>query len=332
MRIKYFFYAFLFCLFSIHATSQQISAPEPQPATITGTIADADGDIIPGATVTIDGRDPSDHRTVVASDNAFFTLDGLHASVSYYLTISAKGFADWTSSSIILTPGQQLDLTEIRLNAGAVETTVNAVFVDQLALEQVKTEEKQRLFGVIPNFYVVYDHQFVPLTTKLKYQLAFRAATDVVTIGGAGLIASIDQASDTPNYVQGMKGYGQRFGAVYANGFSDILIGGAVLPSLLHQDPRYFYQGIGTKKSRTLHAISAPFITKGDSGQWQFSYSSIGGDLGSSALSNLYYPPSNRGVSLVFSNALILTGGRVVNALAQEFILHRVTSKAKDAP
>jgi hypothetical protein len=332
MRIKYPFYAFLLCLFSVHATGQQISAPEPQPGTITGTVTDADGDIVPGATVTIDGRDLNDHRAMVASDNAFFALEGLHASVSYHLTISAKGFADWIAPSITLTPGQQLDLTEIKLKAGAVETTVNAVFADQLALEQVKTEEKQRLFGVIPNFYVVYDHQFVPLTTKLKYQLAFRAATDVVTIGGAGLIAGIDQASDTPNYVQGMKGYGQRFGAVYANGFSDILIGGAVLPSLLHQDPRYFYQGTGTKKSRALHAISAPFIAKGDNGQWQFNYSSTGGDLGSSALSNLYYPSSNRGVSLVFSNALILTGGRVVNALAQEFILHRVTSKTKDAP
>jgi hypothetical protein len=111
---------------------------------------------------------------------------------------------------------------------------------------------------------------------------------------------------------------------------SDILIGGAFLPSLLHQDPRYFYQGTGTKKSRAIHAISAPFIAKGDNGQWQFNYSSIGGDLGSSALSNLYYPSSDRGASLVFSNALITTGGRIANALTQEFILHKITTREKD--
>ena len=44
------------------------------------------------------------------------------------------------------------------------------------------------------------------------------------------------------------------------------MIGGAILPSLLHQDPRYFYQGSGTKKSRALHALrtySSPEETTG---------------------------------------------------------------------
>jgi hypothetical protein len=127
-----------------------------------------------------------------------------------------------------------------------------------------------------------------------------------------------------------MKGYGQRFGAAYANEFTDIMIGGAILPSLLHQDPRYFYQGTGTKKSRALHAISAPFICKGDNGNRQFNYSSVGGDLASGALQNLYYPTSNRGPGLVISGFVIDTGGRIANALAQEFILHRLTRKVKD--
>jgi Carboxypeptidase regulatory-like domain len=330
MRIKQALFGFILCLSPVYALNQQISAPEPQSGSIIGTVTDVDGDAVPGATVMVDGVDPSDRRTEVANDNAFFMLSDLHPSISYHLTISAKGFAVWNSPSLTLTPGQQLDLTDIKLMVGEVETTVNAVDADQLALAQVKAEEKQRILGVIPNFYVVYDHQFVPLTTKLKYQLAFRAATDAVSIAGAGLLAGIDQAADTPNYVQGVKGYGQRFGATYADGVSDILIGGALLPSLLHQDPRYFYQGTGTKKSRALHAISAPFIAKGDNGRWQFNYSSIGGDLGSSALSNLYYPPSDRGASLVFSNALISTGGRIANALAQEFILHKITARAKD--
>ena len=324
---------FIFCLWlsTIYASSQQISAPEPQAAIITGNVADEDDDTIPGATVTVDGSAPTDHRAVVANDSGLFVLDSLHPAVSYRVTISAKGFADWTTSGVILSPGQQLELTDIKLKVGAVETTVDAVTSEQLAFEQVKAEEKQRVLGIIPNFYVSYDPQFVPLTTKLKYQLALRTATDAVSIGGAAMLAGINQAAGrSPDYVQGAKGYGQRFGASYAGGVSNILIGGAVLPSLLHQDPRYFYQGTGTKKSRALHAISAPFVAKGDNGRWQFNYSSVGGDLSSSALSNLYYPPENRGPGLVFSNAAIITGGRIANALAQEFILHKLTRKAKD--
>jgi hypothetical protein len=81
-----------------------------------------------------------------------------------------------------------------------------------------------------------------------------------------------------------------------------------------------------------LHALSSPIRAKGDNGKWQFNYSSIGGDLVSGALSNVYYPPSNRGPSLVFTTALTTTAGRMVNALAQEFILSKFTSRPKTAP
>jgi hypothetical protein len=138
-------------------------------------------------------------------------------------------------------------------------------------------------------------------------------------------MAGIKQAANTPDYVQGAKGYGQRIGAISADSFSDILIGGAVLPSLLHQDPRYFYQGTGTTKSRIRHALSSPFICRGDNGQLQPNYSSLGGDLASSALSNAYYPQSNRGAGLVFGNFAIGTVERMASSFAQEFILPRLT-------
>jgi hypothetical protein len=330
MRIKFSFWILLGCLSSIHLLGQQISAPEPQSGSITGTVEDIDGGLVPGATVSIDGPAPSDHRTVTANEDGFFTLNDLRSAASLKITVNAKGFADWTSPAIILTPGQFLDMTEIHLSLADVATTVDAIMPEQLALQQVKAEEKQRILGVIPNFYVNYDKNPMPLTTKLKYQLALKAATDPVTIAGVALVAGIYQAADTPNYVQGLKGYGQRFGATYADGFTDIMIGGAILPSLLHQDPRYFYQGTGTKTSRALHAISAPFVAKGDNGQWQFNYSSIGGDLASGAISNLYFPQSNRGASLVFTGALVSTGGRIANALAQEFLFHKITSTVKE--
>jgi hypothetical protein len=294
-------------------------------------VTDADDGVIPGATVILDApTTPDDHRSILTNERGFFELNNAHSAISYRVTVTAKGFADWASSAVMLNPGQFLDLTDVKLKLAEVETTVEVVFADQVALEQVQAEEKKRIFGVIPNSYVVYDHDAVPLTTKLKYQLALKTATDAVSSGGAAFLAGVNQAANTPDYVQGAKGYGERFGAGYASAFSDIRIGGAVLPSLLHQDPRYFYQGTGTEKSRALHAFSAPFVAKGDDGRWQPNYSSIGGDLASGAFSNLYYPASNRGAGLVFDHALVVTGGRIVSALAQEFILSRFTTRAKD--
>jgi hypothetical protein len=197
---------------------------------------------------------------------------------------------------------------------------------EEVAMEQVKIEETQRVLGIIPNFYVVYDPNPAPLTTKLKFHLALKTSTDTFTILGTGALAGINQAGDTPNYRQGFKGYAERFGAAAGDGVSDIMIGGAILPSLLHQDPRYYYKGTGTNQARAFHALASPFICKGDNGKLQPNFSSIGGDLSSSALSNLYYPPSNRGAGLVFQNVALSTGERMLSALVQEFVLSKLTS------
>jgi len=201
---------------------------------------------------------------------------------------------------------------------------------EQIAAQQVRLEEQQRVLGFIPNFYVVYDSKnAVPLTTKLKFQMAYKAATDPISIVGAAALAGMNQAGDTPNYRQGAIGYGERFGAVYADGVTDIMFGGAILPTLLHQDPRYFYQGSGSTKSRLMHALSAPFICRSDDGKREINFSSMGGDLISGAISNAYYPESNRGASLVFSGFALSTGERMVSATVQEFLLKRLTPSAK---
>jgi hypothetical protein len=312
---------------SVGSQSATVSAPVAQFASISGTVMDVDEYDIPGATITVDGPDASDHRVVTTSESGVFQLDSLRVGVSYQLTVSAKNFTAWKSPSITLTAGETDDLGEIKLNS-FVEISVNAVTPEQAMIEQVQMEETQRILGFIPNFYVVYDPSPQPLTAKMKYQLALKTSTDVVTFSAAAFVAGIYQAADRHDFVQGAKGYGQRLGSEYTDGVSGILIGGAVLPSLLHQDPRYFYQGTGTKKSRALHAISAPFICHGDNGRLQFNYSSIGGDLASGALSNLYYPQSERGPGLVFNSTLVATGGRIMNALAQEFILSKFTTHA----
>jgi hypothetical protein len=302
------------------------------PARIGGTVTDTNGDVIPGATVTLDGPNGSDHRTTTADDNASFEFHDLKPGVPYRVTISAKGFVDWKSNEIRLRGGDFQFVTGIRLPILGETTSVvvSAGTPVEIATEQVHIAEQQRVFGIIPNFYVVYDSEnAVPLTTKLKFQLAIKTSFDPVTFAGAIFLGAINQAADTPNYPQGWKGYGERSGALFADGFTDTMIGGAILPTLLHQDPRYYYRGTGSTKSRLMHALSGPFWCKGDNGNWQPNYSSVGGDLISSAISNVYYPPSNRGVGFTFQNLAIDTAEREVSTIVQEFVLRKLTPSQK---
>jgi hypothetical protein len=270
---------------------------------------------------------------VETNDNGFFQLDHLNPEMPYHITVSASGFADWSSPEVILQPGQHMDLTGIRLRIETAVTSVNAVLsTEELAREEEKAEEKQRVLGFIPNFYTVYDRNAVRLTPQLKFRLALKTSTDPITFLGSAFLAGIDQAGNKHHFGQGGEAYGQRFGAHYANGLTDIMIGGAILPTILHQDPRYFYQGTGTKKSRMLHALSTPFICKGDNGRSQPNYSALGSYLASGAISNAYYPASDRGPGLTFSTAFVDIAADMANGLIQEFVLRKLTPSAKKQP
>jgi Carboxypeptidase regulatory-like domain len=303
----------------------QNGTPQNPTAQITGTVVDASGDTLAGATVALQGPVLKGPIKLQSDDNGLFNFKQLDPG-TYRVVISAPGFTDWTSPEILLNASQYFLLTGCELRLAGVTSTVNVTYQpEEVAMEQVKIEETQRVLGIIPNFYVVYDPNPAPLTTSLKFHLALKTSTDTFTILGTAALAGINQAGDTPNYQQGFKGYAERFGAVAGDGVSDIMIGGAILPSLLHQDPRYYYKGTGTNKSRALHALASPFVCKGDNGKLQPNFSSIGGDLSSSALSNLYYPQSNRGAGLVFQNVALTTGERMLSALVQEFVLSKLT-------
>jgi hypothetical protein len=296
---------------------------------ILGTVIDVNGDTVTLAKVVLQGSNPGDRRTAVTNQNGFFDFHDVRPGVSYRVTISKDGFAPWTSPAVTIASNESRILTEIRLRVATARTTIKVTPGSevQAATEQVKQAEQQRIFGLIPNFYVAYGQNFVPLTTKLKFRLALRTSIDPVTFLGIAIVAGAQQAGDYPAYGQGAKGFAKRFGADTASGFTDIMIGGAILPSLLHQDPRYFYQGTGTIKSRIGHAISSPFVCKGDNGKWQPNYSSIGGDLGSAGISNTYYPERDRSVERTFTSFAVDTGARIAAAVAQEFVLHKVTHR-----
>lgn len=319
---------------SVPQASAVKGSQEPQsPAAIMGTVTVEDGTTaVSGATVTLVNSVSHSQRTALSNDSGFFTFSGV-APGTYSITISGNGISTWTASDIAIHSGEIRDVPNIVLKMTAVGSTVRVTASQQeIAEEQVKREEHQRVLGIIPNYFVVYDPNPVPLTSKEKYRLSLKFSIDPVTFLGAGFLAGIKQAADVPAYVQGLKGYSERLGSTDADLVTDIMFGGAILPSLLHQDPRYFYQGTGTTKSRVLHALSTPFICKGDDGRLQPNYSTMGGDVISGAISNAYYPAANRGVALVYDNALLNAGLRAAEGLLQEFVLPRFTTNSRNQP
>src|ERR1700728_1785702 len=221
--------------FSTPAWSQN-NRPPARTATIIGTATDLNGDTIPNATVVLKEVDSDDPRTIVTTGDGLFEFHDVKAGIPYQLSISAKGFADWTSPPITLSPEQFKIVTGIQLRIATEATTVDVHYDPiEVATEQLKAEEKQRVFGIIPNFYVSYEADPVPLTAGMKFKLALKVSTDPVTAAGALLVAAARQAGNSLNYGQGWGAFGQRFCATGANGFCDIIIAGATLPSLLRQ-------------------------------------------------------------------------------------------------
>ena len=121
-------------------------------------------------------------------------------------------------------------------------------------------------------------------------------------------------------------------GASYTDAFTSTLFGGAILPSLLHQDPRYFYKGTGSITARALYAIATVVICRGDNGRWQPNYSNVLGNLASASLSNAYYPAGNRGAGLTIDNWLIGTGSGAIGALFQEFLVKKISRGVHSEP
>ena len=146
---------------------------------------------------------------------------------------------------------------------------------------------------------------------------------------GVGFAAGIEQANNTyPGYGQGASGYSKRFAAKFVHGRTSDFLTHAVFPSLFHQDPRYYYQGSGSFKSRLAHAVGSAFVTRSDSGRDMPNYSYLLGDISSAGLSNLYYPQGNRGAHLVLTNTAVGLAGRIGGNLLREFLPKRFTTNA----
>jgi hypothetical protein len=188
---------------------------------------------------------------------------------------------------------------------------------------ELKAEERQRMAGIVPNFMAVNNGKALPITPGQKFQLFFKGAFDSYQFVLAGIDAGIGQAEDSDRgYNQGLKGFARRYGANYGDNFDGNLWGNAVLPSLLHQDPRYFRMGHGTVLHRALYSISTTFRTRGDNGNWQPAYSNLLGNLIGAAISNVYYPnypDDERGLYPTLRRGLSVTYQGTIGGLLEEF-------------
>jgi hypothetical protein len=305
--------------------SQQQTTPQ-LPGSVSGTVADPSGAAVAGALVALTRDDKSPKQEVLSGDEGQFSFVNL-APGPFQITVTSELFTT-QRVSFTLHPGENLTIPQI-VFALATEVTQVQVSVPRIevAEEELKVEEKQRIFGVIPNFYVSYVPNAAPLASKQKFQLAWRTTIDPVNFAITGAIAGVQQATDTfSGYGQGAQGYGKRYGASYADLVTGTFLGSAILPSLLKQDPRYFYKGTGSVRSRVLYAIANSVICKGDNGHWQPNYSGILGSLASGGISNLYYPAQNRdGATLTVENTLIGIGETAATNLLQEFVIRKLT-------
>ena len=301
-------------------------AEAPTVAEVSGFITDTDAAAIPGARVLLEDAQFKILRQATAGPAGEFSFQGLGAG-SYNLKISAKGFSSWKVDGLTLRAGETRVLTTITLGVEALSSSVNAITVEDLAEQQISAESRQRILGILPNFYVSYVPHAAPLTRKQKFKLAIRVSDDPVTFFTNGITAGIEQAQgELSGYGPGFGGYATRFAASYGDRVTATFFGAALLPSLFHQDPRYFYKGTGSLTSRALYAVSTVVICKGDNGHWQPNYSNVLGNLAAGGLSTLYYPRTDQhSVQVTVDNTLIGTATGAFGTLFQEFLLKHLT-------
>ncbi|NYF89063.1 carboxypeptidase-like regulatory domain-containing protein [Tunturiibacter empetritectus] len=290
-------------------------------AQINGAVEDVQGVPVSNATIVLNAPGKLGKRTTTSGSDGTFTFTALPAG-EFRLLITAPGLDPYTSPEFSVLSGAIVELPKATLKLSTSSSINVYATSDQIAQEQVHEQEKQRVLAVFPNFYTSYIWDAEPMSSRQKYSLAVRSIVDPVNLIANGAVAGFEQLNNSfSGYGSGIEGYGKRFGAAVADDASSRLIGSAILPSLLHQDPRYFYQGTGGFRSRSRHAVFSTFRTRGDDGLQHFNYSRIIGSLSAGAISNAYYPASDRGAGLTFRNFGITIGGTAADNLIREFVL-----------
>jgi hypothetical protein len=249
---------------------------------------------------------------------------------TYVVTVTGDGMTPFVSKPIPVRASEPVIIPKIVLGVAAATTSVTVIDKEQASIEQVEIAQQQRVLKVFPNFYSSYDWNAPPMLAKQKYRLAARTLIDPVSFLTTAGIAGAEQYKNVfPSFGGGLEGYGKRYGAAFASHASAELFTRAVFPSIFHTDPRYFIMGNGTARARALHAITSTWVTRGDDGNSRINFPQVLGGLSAAALSNAYFPSQERGINLVLINGLGDLGGNMVDNLIREFLLNRITTRAK---
>jgi hypothetical protein len=292
---------------------------------IDGAVKDSSGSAVAGAIVTLNAAPPAAERTTVADSAGAFHFADV-APGSYKVTVAAAGFAPWTADVAEASGENPAPLAAV-LQVAPVSASVDVLPPHEVAAEQLKTEEKQRVLGVFPHYMVTYDPNAAPLSAGQKFHLGFKTLVDPVTLAGTAISAGIQQARNKyPDFGQGAQGYATYFGAQYATRLSGVMIHHVILQAVFHQDPRYFYKDTGGFWAKVAYSFETAFVCKGDNGKWQPDYSDVIGGAAASQLSRLWYPYTSRPYVRLWHDVLLSFGGRFEDHLAEQFVARHFTT------
>jgi len=306
------------------ASQPPMQAVPANLASLSGIVTDTDGDAIPNARITLTRPGEALLTATTASDGSFLITD--LPPGDFTVSIAADSFTPH-QETVTLKAGEDRELPEIRLTAAVATASVEVhASPTEIAEAQVKLEEKQRVLGAIPNFYVVYEPHPAPLNPEQKSDLAIKSLVDPINFFLVGVEAGAQQAAGAYAWEQGASGYAKRYAADYGTSLTGDILGNAVLPIVFHQDPRYYYKGTGSVLSRVGYALANAVVCKGDSGHWEVNYSGILGGLAASGIANAYYPAPNRtGAGAIFLGGAVGTGLTAISNIMQEFVVRKLT-------
>jgi carboxypeptidase family protein len=288
------------------ALSLSGTARAQQAAVVSGTVVDPIGAAVTDARVALAAADGTPAQIATTGAKGEFAFPDVPAG-SYVVRVDVTGFTPFSTGAFTVGDGGRLlTVPPIVLAVEGFSTSVVVRATEAIAEEQIKAQEQQRWLGVFPSFYVSYLPNAAPMTSRQKLTLAAHETFDWTAFVGASVAAAIDQSTAAhPGFGEGASGYAKRWAASFADDRTGDLLSHYVFASVFRQEPRYFYQGTGTTKSRLIHALGSAFVARSDRGTTMPNYACVFGSIGAAALSNMYYQHSERGASLMVSNLAI---------------------------
>lgn len=325
----------------IATPAQSLSAepaqPQPNPAaagTLYGDVVDNHNALVPQAkikathlTASAAGAPLAPPVETTADAAGHFELRSLAPGV-WKVEVSSPGFSNFVAPHVVVRPGLRFELQGVVLSIAEAHADVTVTMtIEQVAEQEIHDQEHQRVLAVFPNYNTSYVWNAAPMTVSQKFRLSAHSTLDPIAFFTAGIIAGGQQIRNTyPEFGGGPEGYAKRYGAAWTTTFIGHNLGYAVLPSVFHQDPRYFYMGTGTVKQRAIHAMLSSVLCRGNNGRTQFNASHVLGNFIAGIISKAYYPKTNSYGTLAVNNMILGTLGTSGVNLFREFALRRFST------